>query len=69
MAFRLLALVASDRSKAETIIAYPVCDIMEETSLVTVCSVNAGNLIITRSEVLEACIIEAVPIVFVVRDS
>ena len=39
---------------------------MEETSSVIVCSVNIGNLIITRREVLEACIIEAVPIVFVV---
>ena len=69
MAVRLLVLVASDRSKAEILIAYPVCIIMEETSSVTVCSVNIGNLIITRREVLEACIIEAVPIVFVVRDS
>ena len=69
MAFRLLALVASDRSKAEILIAYPVCNIMEETSSVIVCSVNIGNLIISRREVLEACIIEAVPIVFVVRDS
>ena len=69
MAFRLLALEASDRSKAEIIIAYPVCNIMEETSSVIVCSVNIGNLIITRREVLEACIIGAVPIVFVVRDS
>ena len=67
MAFRLLALVASDRSKAEIIIAYPVCNIMEETSSVIVCSVNIGNLIITRREVLEACITEAVPIVFVLR--
>ena len=69
MAFRLLALAACDRSKAEIIIAYPVCNIMEETSSVIVCSVNIGNLIISRREVLEACVIEAVPIVFVVRDS
>ena len=69
MAFRRLALVASDRSKDEILIAYPVCNIMEETSSVIVCSVNIGNLIITRREVLEACVIEAVPIVFVVRDS
>ena len=61
----LLALVASDRSKAEIIIAYPVCNIIEETSSVIVCSVNIGNLIISRREVLEACVIEAVPIVFV----
>ena len=60
MAFRLLALVASDRSKAEILIPYPVCNIMEETSSVIVCSVNIGNLIISRREVLEACIIEAV---------
>ena len=65
MAFRLLALVASDRSKAEILIAYPVCNIMEETSSVIVCSVNIGNLIISRREVLE----EAVLIVFVLRDS
>ena len=58
MAFRLLALVASDRSKAEILIAYPVNNIMEETSSVIICSVNIGNLIITRREVLEACIIE-----------
>ena len=64
MAFRLLALAVSDRSKAEIIIAYPVCNILEETSSVIVCSVNIGNLINTRREVLEACIIEAVPIVF-----
>ena len=69
MAFRLLALVASDRSKAEIIIAYPVCNIMEETSSVIVCIVNIGNLINTQREVLEACTIEAVPIVFVIRDS
>ena len=69
MAFRLLALVASDRSKAEILIAYPVCNIMDETSSVIVCSVDIGNLIISRREVLEACIIEAVLIVFVVRDS
>ena len=69
MAFRRLALVASDHSKAEIIIAYPVCNITEEISLVVVCTVNIGNLIIPRREVLEACVIEAVPIVFVVRDS
>ena len=67
--FRLLALAASDRSKPEIIIAYPVRNIMEETSSVIVSSVNIGNLIKTRREVLEACIIEAVPIVFVRRDS
>ena len=33
------------RSKAEIIIAYPVCNIMEERSSVIVCSVNIGNLI------------------------
>ena len=69
MAFRLLALAASDRSKAKIMIAYPVCNIMEETSSVIVCSANIGNLINTRREVLEACIIEAVPVVFVIRDS
>ena len=69
MAFRLLALVAFDRSKAEIITAYPVCNIMEERSSVMVCSVNIGNLINTRREVLEGCIIEAISIVFVIRDS
>ena len=69
MAFRVLALAASDRSKAEIIIAYPVCNIMDETSSVMVCSVNIGNLINTRREVLEGCIIEAISIVFVIRDS
>ena len=69
MAFRLLALAASDRSKAEIIIAYPVCNIMEGRSSVIVCSVNIGNLINTRREVSEGCFIQAVSIVFVIRDS
>ena len=69
MTFRLLALAASDRSKAKIVIAYPVCNIMEQTSSVIICSVNIVNLIISRREVLEACVIEAVPIVFVVRES
>ena len=68
MAFRLLALAASDRSKAEIIIGYPVCNIMKEGSSAIVCSVNIGNLINTRREVLEGCIIEAVSIVFVIRE-
>ena len=68
MALRLLALAASDCSKAEIIRAYPVCNIIEETLSVIVCSVNIGNLMNTGCEVLEACIIEAVPIVFVIRD-
>ena len=69
VALRLLALAASDRWKAEIIIAYPVCNIMEERSPVIVCSVNIGNLINTRRKVLEGCIIQAVSIVFVIRDS
>ena len=69
MAFRLLALVAYDRWKVEIIIAYPVDNLMEEISSVIVCSVNIGNLINTRREVLEGCIIEAISIVFVIRDS
>ena len=69
MTFRLLALAASDRSKAKIVIAYPVCNIMEQTSSVIICSVNIVNLIISRREVLEACVIDAVPIVFVVRES
>ena len=69
MAFRLLALAASDRSKAEITIAYPLSNIMEERSSVIVCSVNIGNLINTRREVLEGCIIEVVSNVFVIRDS
>ena len=59
MSIRLLALAASDRFKAEFIIAYPVCNIMEETSSVIVRSVNIRNLINTRREMWEACIIEA----------
>ena len=69
MAFRLLALVACDRLKAEIIIAYPVCNIMEERSSVIVCSVNIGTLMNTGREVLEGCFIEAISIVFVIRDS
>ena len=64
VAFRLLAFMASDRSKAEIIKAYPVCNIIEETLSVIVCRVNNG----TRREVLEAVFTEAVPIVFVARD-
>ena len=69
MAFRLLALAACDRTNAVIIIAYPVCNIMEERSSVIACSVNIGNLTNTRREVLEGCIIQAVSIVFVIRDS
>ena len=38
-----LVLAASDRSKAEIIIAYPVCNIMEERSSVIFCSVNRSG--------------------------
>ena len=44
-----------------------MCDIMEETSSVTVCSGNIGNLINTQREVLEACITEADQSAFIIK--
>ena len=54
MAFRLLALAVSDPVKTEIKIAYPERDIMECTLVVIVFSVNAGKVINTRGEVVEA---------------
>ena len=54
MAFRLLALAVPDPVKMEIKISYPERDIMECTLVVIVFSVNAGNIINTRREVVEA---------------
>ena len=54
VAFRLLILAVPDPVKMEIKIAYPERDIMECTSVVIVFSVNAGKVINTRREVVEA---------------
>ena len=54
MAFRLLALAVPDPVKMEIKISYPERDIMECTLVVIVFSVNAGKVINTRREVVEA---------------
>ena len=54
MAFRLLALAVPDPVKMEIKISYPERDIMECTLVIIVFSVNAGNIINTRREVVEA---------------
>ena len=54
MAFRLLALAVLDPVKMEIKIAYPERDIMECTLVVIVFSVNAGKVINTRREVVDA---------------
>ena len=54
VAFRLLALAVPDRVKMEIKISYPERDIMECTLVVIVFSVNAGNIINTRREVVKA---------------
>ena len=54
VAFRLLALAAPDPVKMEIKISYPERDIMECTLVVIVFSVNAGKVINTRREVVEA---------------
>ena len=54
MAFRLLALAVPDPVKMEIKIAYPERDIMECKLVVIVVSVNAGKVINTRREVVEA---------------
>ena len=54
MAFRLLALAVPDPLKMEIKISYPERDIMECTLVVIVFSVNAGKIINTRREVVEA---------------
>ena len=55
MAFRLLALAGPDPVKMEIKISYPERDIMECTLVIIVFSVNAGNIINTRREVVEWC--------------
>ena len=54
MAFRLLALAGPDPVKMEIKISYPERDIMDCTVVVIVFSVNAGKVINTRREVVEA---------------
>ena len=54
MAFRLLALAVPDPVKTEIKIAYPERNIMECTLVVIVFSVNAGKVINTGREVVEA---------------
>ena len=54
VAFRLLALAVPDPVKMEIKIGYPERDIMECTLVVIVFSVNAGKVINTRREVVEA---------------
>ena len=54
MAFRLLALAVPDPVKMEIKISYPERDIMECTLVIIVFSVNAGKVINTRREVVEA---------------
>ena len=54
MAFRLLPLAVPDTVKMVIKIAYPERDIMECTLVVIVFSVNAGKVINTRREVVEA---------------
>ena len=54
MAFRLLALAVPDPVKTEIKIANPERDIMECTLVVIVFSVNAGKVINTGREVVEA---------------
>ena len=57
MAFRLLALAVPDSVKTEITIAYAERNIMESTLVVIVFSVNAGKVINTRREVVEAVLL------------
>ena len=57
MAFRLLALAVPDPLKTEIKIAYPERNIVECTMVVIVFSVNAGKVINTRREVVEAVLL------------
>ena len=57
MAFGLSALAVPDPVKMEIKIAYPECDIMECTLLAIVFSVNAGKVVNTRREVVEAVLL------------
>ena len=54
MAFRLLALAVPDPVKMEIKISYPERDIRECTLVIIVFIGNAGNIINTRREVVEA---------------
>ena len=54
MAFRLLALAVPDPVKREIKIAYPERNIVECTLLAIVFNVDAGKVINTRREVVEA---------------
>ena len=54
MAFRLLALAVPDPVKREIKIAYPERNIVECTLLAIVFNVEAGKVINTRREVVEA---------------
>ena len=54
VAFRLLALAVPDPVKTEITIAYPERSIMEYSWVVIFFSVNAGKVINTRREVVEA---------------
>ena len=54
MAFRLLALAVPDPVKMEIKISFPERDIMECTLVIIVFIGNAGNIINTRREVVEA---------------
>ena len=54
MAFRLLALTVPNSVNREITIAFPECNIMEFTLVVIVFSVDAGKVINTRREVVEA---------------
>ena len=57
MAFRLLALAVPNSVKTEITITYLQRNIMESTLMVIVFSVNAGKVINTRREVVEAILI------------
>ena len=57
MAFRLLALAVPDSVKTEISIAYPERNIMECTLVVILFSVNAGKVINTRHQVVEAVLL------------
>ena len=54
MTFRLLALAVPDPVKMEIKISYPERDVMECTLVIIVFIGNAGNIINTRREVVEA---------------
>ena len=57
MALRLKALVVPDPVKTGITIAYPESNIMECSLVLMVFSVNAGKVINTRREVMEAVLL------------